>query len=194
MLPGHALIIGDSFTVTENEHVETAQLFVALQFTVVVPAANVDPDAGLQMMVGAGEPVEEGSVQVAVELSHCTMLPGHALITGDVFNVTLNEQFADPLMFAALQFTGVVPTANVDPDDGVQIRSGVGLPVIVAVHVATGLSHCEILDGHVIPGDAVCSPASNSPSEVRPVAVLEVDVMLPAAAVLQAVGIYFLTT
>jgi hypothetical protein len=66
MLDGHALITGDSFTVTENEHVDAAQLFVALQFTVVVPATNVDPDAGLQMMVGAGEPVDPGSVHVAV--------------------------------------------------------------------------------------------------------------------------------
>ena len=66
MLAGHALITGDSFTVTENEHVDAAQLLVALQLTVVVPAANVEPDAGLQMMVGAGEPVDEGLIHVAV--------------------------------------------------------------------------------------------------------------------------------
>ena len=70
MFDGHALITGDSFTVTENEHVDTAQLLVALQLTVVVPVANVDPDTGLQITDGAGVPVEEGSVHVAVWLSH----------------------------------------------------------------------------------------------------------------------------
>ena len=66
MLPGQEPITGDSFTVTENEHVETAQLFVALQLTVVVPAAKVDPDAGLQTTDGAGDPAAEGFVQVAM--------------------------------------------------------------------------------------------------------------------------------
>ena len=69
------------------------------------------------------------------------MFDGQALITGEVFIVTLKEQFAEPLMLATLQFTGVVPTANVEPDDGVQFTSGVGLPLKDGDQVATALSH-----------------------------------------------------
>ena len=60
MLEGHAPITGAEFTVTLNEQDELPQLFVAVHVTVVVPTANVEPDAGLQVTVGAGEPVAVG--------------------------------------------------------------------------------------------------------------------------------------
>ena len=60
MFPGHAPITGVVFTVTENEQEELPQELVAVHVTAVVPAANVDPDAGEQETVGAGEPVAVG--------------------------------------------------------------------------------------------------------------------------------------
>ena len=61
-MEGHAPITGAEFTVTLNEHDEVPHVLVAVHVTVVVPTANVDPDAGLQVTVGAGEPVAVGVV------------------------------------------------------------------------------------------------------------------------------------
>ena len=69
MLPGQAPITGVWLIVTLNEQLEDPQLWVALQLTVVVPAANVEPDAGVQVTVGV-VPEAVGSVQVAIALSH----------------------------------------------------------------------------------------------------------------------------
>ena len=49
-------------TVTENVHVDDPQEFVAVQVTVVVPAAKVLPEAGTQLTVGVGVPVAVGAV------------------------------------------------------------------------------------------------------------------------------------
>jgi len=46
-----------SITVTVNEQLALPLLFVAVQLTVVVPTANVLPDGGVQVTVGAGVPV-----------------------------------------------------------------------------------------------------------------------------------------
>ena len=81
MFAGQAPITGDSLMVTVKEQLEDPQLLDALQVTVVVPIANVDPDAGVQTTIGV-VPDAVGSVQVAVVLSHCTMLPGQLPITG----------------------------------------------------------------------------------------------------------------
>ena len=58
--------------------------FDAVQVTVVVPKANVEPDAGVQTTVAAGSPVAVGVLNVATLLSHCVMLAGHEPITGAV--------------------------------------------------------------------------------------------------------------
>ena len=47
-------------TVTLNVHVEEPQELVAVQVTVVVPPAKVEPEAGEQLTVGDGDPVAEG--------------------------------------------------------------------------------------------------------------------------------------
>ena len=65
MLAGQALITGLSLIVTVNEHASLPHEFVAVQVTVVVPAANVDPDAGEHETDAAGVPVAVGLVQVA---------------------------------------------------------------------------------------------------------------------------------
>jgi hypothetical protein len=53
-------------TVTLKEHVALAQKFVAVQFTVVVPVANVDPEEGIQFMEAVGVAVTAGAEYVTV--------------------------------------------------------------------------------------------------------------------------------
>lgn len=65
MSEGHAPITGVSLMVTSNEQSSLPHAFIAVQVTVVVPVANVDPEAGEQSIVGV-VPVAVGSVQVAV--------------------------------------------------------------------------------------------------------------------------------
>ena len=65
MFEGQALITGLSLIVTVNEQEDEPQELVAVQVTVVVPAAKVDPDAGEHETDAAGVPVAVGSVQVA---------------------------------------------------------------------------------------------------------------------------------
>ena len=70
MSEGHDPITGLSLTVTLKVHVEVPQEFVAVHVTTVVPALNVEPDAGEQLTVAAGVPDAVGSVHVAMKLSH----------------------------------------------------------------------------------------------------------------------------
>ena len=65
MFAGQAPITGLSFIVTVNEQLDVPQRLEAVHVTVVVPVANVEPDAGEQITVAAGLPLEVGSVQVA---------------------------------------------------------------------------------------------------------------------------------
>ena len=64
MLEGHAPITGLSLIVTLNEHDELPHAFVAVHVTAVVPVAKVEPDAGTQLTVAAGVPVEAGVAKV----------------------------------------------------------------------------------------------------------------------------------
>ena len=59
-------MIGLSLIVTVNEQLEFPHVLDAVQVTVVVPVANVEPDAGTQVTVGAGLPLEVGLVHVAM--------------------------------------------------------------------------------------------------------------------------------
>src|SRR6188768_1330014 len=83
MSAGQAPITGDWLIVTLKLHDELPHALVAVHVTAVVPIANVDPESGAQTTVGV-VPVEVGSVQVAVVLSHCTIAEGQAPITGGV--------------------------------------------------------------------------------------------------------------
>jgi hypothetical protein len=65
MFEGQALMTGVSLIVTLNEQLEEPQEFVAVHVNVVVPVANVEPEAGEQETVAAGVPVAVGSVHVA---------------------------------------------------------------------------------------------------------------------------------
>ena len=70
MSEGHALITGLSLIVTVKEQLDVLQTLEAVHVTVVVPVANVEPDAGEQTTVAAGLPVEVGFVQLTTWLSH----------------------------------------------------------------------------------------------------------------------------
>ena len=64
MSDGQAPITGLSLIVTLNEHDELPLAFVAVHVTAVVPVAKVEPDAGTQLTVAAGVPVEDGVTKV----------------------------------------------------------------------------------------------------------------------------------
>ena len=63
---GHAPITGESLIVTLKLQLDDPHEFVAVHVTIVVPDANVEPDAGTQVTVAAGDPVDVGSVQLAM--------------------------------------------------------------------------------------------------------------------------------
>src|SRR5689334_13770663 len=80
------------------------------------------------------------------------MSEGQAPITGLSLMVTLNVQLlagAHPLV--AVQVTVVVPTLNVEPEEGEHTTVAAGSPVAVgSVQVAIPSSHCTISEGHAL--------------------------------------------
>jgi len=66
MFAGHVTVGACvSLTVTVNEHIVFGSTeFDAVHVTVVVPIANVEPDAGTHVTVGSGHPVAAGVVNV----------------------------------------------------------------------------------------------------------------------------------
>lgn len=107
-----------------------------MQVTVVTPSANVEPEAGEQVTVAAGVPVEEGVAKVTT-LLQVVISAGQAPITGDSFIVTLKVQEEFPHELFAVQVTTVVPVAKVDPEAGTHVTVAAGEPDAVGfVHVA----------------------------------------------------------
>jgi len=66
MFAGQALITGDSSIVTVNEQLDEPQVLVAVQVTVEVPVAKLEPETGEQETVAAGDPLAVGLVHVAI--------------------------------------------------------------------------------------------------------------------------------
>jgi hypothetical protein len=107
---------------------------VAVQLTVDVPIANVEPEAGRQPNVG------EGSTTSTADARYVTTAPA-ALVASAVMSfgtvivgatesttVTLNEPVVvSPPESVTEQLTLVVPIANVAPEAGVQVGLGSGL-------------------------------------------------------------------
>src|SRR3954470_11305748 len=111
MVPSYAMLtIGctSSRTVTVKEQsAELPLASVAVQWTVVVPAANTEPDAGVQLMVGEGSQL---SVAVAEKLTVApeglvqlvTIFAGQ-LITGRTVSATVkmaSSLVTEPTSFA----------------------------------------------------------------------------------------------
>ena len=116
-------------TVTVNDAVDSKPaLFVAVQFTVVVVIANVEPDAGTQPTgsVPSAKSVAVGFVYVTTApeapVASVVISDGTPLIVGAVsVTVTVNVAVVSlPLLPTAVHVTVVVLIANVEPDAGVQ--------------------------------------------------------------------------
>src|SRR5687767_15579339 len=104
-----------STTVTVKLSLSEPPAFVAVQFTVVVPSANVEPDGGVQTIVASFVAVAvnvttapSGDVASAVMFAG-TVISGAAPLT----TVTLKLFVTDPVRFVAVQSTVVVPTTKV---------------------------------------------------------------------------------
>lgn len=133
----------ESPTATMNEHVwELPDASVAVQWTVVVPIANVLPDGGTQDTPGTGShastAVGENVTGAPAALVHSRVKSfGHEIVGAVVSTtVTVKEQldeFDDPSV--AEQFTVVVPNEKTLPDDGAQTISGFGSQASFAVTV-----------------------------------------------------------
>src|SRR6185436_21063071 len=117
-----------SRTVTVNEPVAVLPwVSVAVQFTVVVPSANVEPLAGVHSTATLPE---TRSVAVAVNVTAAPLgLVASAVMfagsvrTGGVVSCTVTWTVAVPVLCCesvALHVTNVVPTANVEPLAGEQ--------------------------------------------------------------------------
>jgi hypothetical protein len=94
--------------------------------TVVVPTANVEPEAGVHVGVSGPSTVSVAeavkvSTLPAGELDESVMSAG-TVTTGAVVSTTATWNDAEPVFPAAswaVQVTVVVPSGNVDPDAGV---------------------------------------------------------------------------
>jgi len=204
-LAGHT-IVGScvSLTVTVNEQLdEFPEESATLQVTVVVPFANVAPDAGehegvptpgqLSLAAGAG---------YVTAAEHADGAFGTVMLAGQViegacvsFTVTVNEQPAElPAASFTVQFTVVEPFGNVEPDGGAQ--AGVPAPAqlsdAVAAKVTTaehwpGALPCVIGAGQVIAGFWV-SLIVTVKLQLMPDWVVQVTVVLPTGKVEPAEG------
>jgi hypothetical protein len=166
---------------------------VAVQVTVLVPCAKVEPLAGLQLEVTpeqlsltVGANVTTGVLQVLV-----VMLAGQVIVGLVVsLTVTVNEQLLVPWPVSmALQVTDVVPLANVEPLVGVQVV--VTDPPQALVPVAVHLITCEqevdvvlvvMLPGQVMVGSGACSVTAKLQELVLPQSsvAVQVTLVLPA--------------
>ena len=70
--------------------------------------------------------------------------------------VTVNVQLETPHAFVAEHVTTVIPVAKDEPDAGVHVTVGAGVPVAVGfVQVAMWLSHWSMFEGHALITGAV---------------------------------------
>ena len=105
---------------------------VAVQVTFVVPALNVDPDGGVQVVVTPGQLSLAVGEKATGPGAGLTTLAGQVMVGGCVsFTVTVNEQLAPvtiagpapPVGFdtCSEQLTVVVPTGKNEPEGGEQV-------------------------------------------------------------------------
>ena len=117
MFAGHVTVGACvSLTVTVNEHVAFGStVFAAVHVTVVVPIANVEPEAGTHVTVGSGQPVAVGGVNVTTApqvagVLLTVMFAGHAPMIGGL-GIDVDVGFAVP----ATDGSSVSTFAKFDP-------------------------------------------------------------------------------
>ena len=126
-----------SLTVTVNEQLLVLpEGSVAVQVTVVVPIANIEPESGAHTTVVPGQLSDVvGSANFTVAphtfASFGTVTFAGHVITGAVVSVTVivnvhvvSGEFGEASV--AVHVTVVTPTGNVDPDAGVQLAVAPG--------------------------------------------------------------------
>src|SRR2546421_10104629 len=118
-----------SLIVTLKEHEPVfPDASVAVQFTVVLPFAKVEPEAGVQELVAPGHLSGAVTLQVTLLFEHWPLSVLAAMLAGQVmpgFSVSLMvtvkaQEAVLPEASVAVQFTGVVPLGKVDPAGGTQ--------------------------------------------------------------------------
>jgi hypothetical protein len=174
---------------------------VAVQLTVFVPFANVEPEAGTQLTIT--EPLLSVAVAVNVTLlllqrpeSVLAAMFDGQVITGACVSliVTVNEQFAVLAeVSVAVQLTVLVPIRKVDPDDGTQLTLGdpqlslaVALKVTLLFELWPTSAAETMLDGHEMVG--ACWSRTMTWNEqlvvlVEASVVVQVTVLVPFAKV-----------
>jgi hypothetical protein len=101
---------------------------VAEQDTFVVPNGNVEPDAGVHVTgtepSTRSEAEAENVTTAPLELVACTVISDGSVNVGGVLSTTFTLKEAEPVIPAlsvTVQVTLVEPSANVEPDAGVQV-------------------------------------------------------------------------
>ena len=119
-----------STTVTAKLVLDVPAGSLALHLTVVVPIANVEPEEGVQLTgteLAHGSVAEMEYVATAPDAVSVPTVTTGALNPGGVSTqvgggtVTANVVLDGPAGSLALHLTVVVPTGNVEPEDGVQL-------------------------------------------------------------------------
>jgi hypothetical protein len=114
---------------TKPQLVELFAPSVAVQVTVVAPTGKLDPDAGAHTTLTGPCASDADGLNVTGLLHAPTdastaMLPGQPMVGGSVSGsvpaITTTLKLADTLFWPSdtEQFTGVVPTENIDPEGG----------------------------------------------------------------------------
>jgi hypothetical protein len=136
---------------------------LALQFTVVDPIGNVEPDAGLQETdtepATASVALTEYVTTVPEAEVAETLIPDGRLRLGAVVSCTLtvNVDGADVLFDAsvAVQLTVVFPSGNSEPEPGLQVTVGLGSVSSVAVAENVTAAPEELVASAVTPDGTV---------------------------------------
>jgi hypothetical protein len=139
---GTPLITGAvvSLTVTVNDALELLpRVSCAVQWTVVMPSANREPDAGAQLTVAASSGSEDvtayDTVAPPAPEASAARFPGFVIV-GAVMSATVTLNDAEELLPAAsvaVQLTVVGPYGNVEPEAGKQFTGSVPSTASVAV-------------------------------------------------------------
>jgi hypothetical protein len=157
MLAGQVIVgLVVSLTVTLNEQrllLLLPLVTTAVQVTGVVPLGNVEPLAGVQVVVG----VPQGLLEVTVHFTTCeqevdvvlvVMLPGPVMVGGGGSSVTVKvHELTLPQSSTAVQVTLVLPEMKLTtPGNGEQMMFGTPPQVSVAV----GGTYCTTPPEHTV--------------------------------------------
>ena len=164
---------------------------VPAQWTVVVPSANVEPEAGVQPNEGAGstrsdaDAVQETAAPDALVASAVMSSGSVRLGPAESLTVTTNEPVVvRPAESVTEQATVVWPSENVVPDAGVQVGVGSGLSsTSLAPTTYRTVAPAALVASTVIgPGSDSDGGAFTTTSTMKLIAVVPVRPLAPSRA------------